>query len=104
MKNIQIKLQQVILEPATSIGPCNCKSQYSIPCVDCPSNQNNFKKVRHLTKENDSLMILDEMITGFRWDLKGAQYFFGIEPDLSTLGKQWLMAFQLLRSLVKGTL
>ena len=88
------QIAAVILEPATSIGPCNCKSQYSIPCVDCPSNQNNFlKKVRHLTKENDSLMILDEMITGFRWDLKGAQYFFGIEPDLSTFGKAMANGF-----------
>ena len=38
-------------------------------------------------------MILDEMITGFRWDLKGAQYFFGIEPDLSTFGKAMANGF-----------
>jgi len=88
------QIAAVILEPATSLGPCDCKNDYSTLCYNCPSNQNNFlKKVRHLTKKNDSLMILDEMITGFRWDLKGAQYFFGIEPDLSTFGKAMANGF-----------
>jgi glutamate-1-semialdehyde 2,1-aminomutase len=32
-------------------------------------------------------LILDEMITGFRWDLRGAGFYFGIEPDLVTFGK-----------------
>ncbi len=27
------------------------------------------------------------MITGFRWDLHGAQALFGVQPDLSTFGK-----------------
>ena len=27
------------------------------------------------------------MITGFRWHLKGAQYLYGIKPDLCTFGK-----------------
>ncbi len=31
--------------------------------------------------------MLDEMITGFRWDLKGAQNMYGVTPDLCTFGK-----------------
>jgi glutamate-1-semialdehyde 2,1-aminomutase len=34
-----------------------------------------------------ALFVLDEMITGFRWGLGGAQGAYGIEPDLSTFGK-----------------
>jgi glutamate-1-semialdehyde 2,1-aminomutase len=37
--------------------------------------------------ENGALFILDEMITGFRWHLGGAQKKYGIAPDLSTFGK-----------------
>jgi glutamate-1-semialdehyde 2,1-aminomutase len=33
------------------------------------------------------LLVLDEMITGFRWALGGAQDLFDIDPDLSTFGK-----------------
>ena len=36
---------------------------------------------------NGALFVLDEMITGFRWHLGGAQAYYGIEPDLSTFGK-----------------
>jgi len=40
-----------------------------------------------LAHENGALFILDEMITGFRWHLGGAQEKYGIVPDLSTFGK-----------------
>ncbi|MDD4652230.1 MAG: glutamate-1-semialdehyde 2,1-aminomutase [Methanothrix sp.] len=43
--------------------------------------------VRRLTKEHDVLLIFDEVITGFRLSLGGAQELFGVKPDLTTLGK-----------------
>ena len=43
--------------------------------------------MRHLTEENDVLLIFDEVITGFRLSLGGAQELYGIKPDLTTLGK-----------------
>nr|XP_008374210.2 glutamate-1-semialdehyde 2,1-aminomutase 2, chloroplastic-like [Malus domestica] len=43
--------------------------------------------IRKLTKENDSLLIFDEVMTGFRLSYGGAQEYFGITPDLTTLGK-----------------
>ena len=43
--------------------------------------------VQKTCKENGAVFILDEMITGFRWDLGGAQKLYGIKPDLSTFGK-----------------
>ncbi len=46
-----------------------------------------LKDVRKITEENDVLLIFDEVITGFRLSLGGAQEYYGIEPDITTLGK-----------------
>src|SRR5207245_931774 len=35
----------------------------------------------------DTVLIFDEVITGFRFDLGGAQNLFGVTPDLATFGK-----------------
>jgi len=43
--------------------------------------------LRQLTLENDSLLIFDEVISGFRVDYGGAQALYGITPDLTVLGK-----------------
>ncbi|XP_031100523.1 glutamate-1-semialdehyde 2,1-aminomutase, chloroplastic-like [Ipomoea triloba] len=43
--------------------------------------------LRKITKENDTLLIFDEVMTGFRLSYGGAQEYFGITPDLTTLGK-----------------
>jgi glutamate-1-semialdehyde 2,1-aminomutase len=40
-----------------------------------------------LIRENGAVFILDEMITGFRWHLGGAQGYYDLRPDLSTFGK-----------------
>ena len=50
--------------------------------------QNNFlQEVGKLCKEYGVVYILDEMITGFRWNLLGACKYYGVEPDLVTYGK-----------------
>jgi glutamate-1-semialdehyde 2,1-aminomutase len=46
-----------------------------------------FDGVRALCDEHGALLILDEIITGFRWHVRGAQSVYGIRPDLSTFGK-----------------
>ncbi len=46
-----------------------------------------LKEVRKITKENDVLLIFDEVITGFRLALGGAQEYYGVQADLTTLGK-----------------
>jgi glutamate-1-semialdehyde 2,1-aminomutase len=43
--------------------------------------------LRRLTEAHGALLIFDEVMTGFRVALGGAQAFYGIEPDLTTLGK-----------------
>jgi glutamate-1-semialdehyde 2,1-aminomutase len=46
-----------------------------------------LQAVRDLTHEHDVLLIFDEVITGFRLSLGGAQKYYGVTPDLTTLGK-----------------
>jgi len=61
----------VILEPAASSHP-----------------QDGFLQgVKEICHKNGALFILDEMITGFRWHLQGAQVYYNVEPDLCTFGK-----------------
>ena len=43
--------------------------------------------LREVTEETGTILIFDEVISGFRLALGGAQEFFGITPDLTTLGK-----------------
>jgi glutamate-1-semialdehyde 2,1-aminomutase len=43
--------------------------------------------LREITARHGALLILDEVMTGFRLSLGGAQQVYGIEPDLTTLGK-----------------
>ncbi|MBX7167112.1 MAG: glutamate-1-semialdehyde 2,1-aminomutase [Pirellulales bacterium] len=46
-----------------------------------------LRALRELTRRAGALLICDEVMTGFRLALGGAQARFGIEPDLTTLGK-----------------
>ena len=43
--------------------------------------------LRELTTRHGALLVFDEVITGFRLALGGAQAYYGVTPDLSTLGK-----------------
>lgn len=54
-------------------------------CV--PPDPEWLKALRELTRESGALLIFDEVMTGFRVGLEGAQGRYGIEPDLSCFGK-----------------
>lgn len=59
-------------------------------CVNTKSEKPNPKylaTLRRLCTENNILLIFDEVITGFRVTLGGAQALFDIQPDLSVFGK-----------------
>ncbi len=43
--------------------------------------------VRELATRHGTVLVFDEMITGFRWSEHGAQGIYGVTPDLSTFGK-----------------
>lgn len=61
----------VILEPARLEEPAN----------------GYLESLQALVQANGALLVFDEMITGFRWHLNGAQHMYGVTPDLSTFGK-----------------
>jgi glutamate-1-semialdehyde 2,1-aminomutase len=46
-----------------------------------------IKDCREITKQNNALLIFDEVITGFRIHPQGAAGYFNIEPDIGTYGK-----------------
>jgi len=69
------QIAAVILEPVCG----------NIGCV--PPAPGYLEGARALTKQHGALLILDEVMTGFRVAHGGAQARYGIEPDLTTLGK-----------------
>lgn len=46
-----------------------------------------LEELRTLCTKHDTVLIFDEVITGFRLSLQGAQGFYGVTPDLTTFGK-----------------
>lgn len=67
----------VVLEPATTEEP---KDGF-------------LQRVQELCRAHGIVFVLDEMITGFRWHMKGAQHTYGITPDLCTFGKAMANGF-----------
>lgn len=52
-----------------------------------PPESGFLKGLRSICDEYDALLIYDEVITGFRLGIDGAQGYYGIKPDLTTFGK-----------------
>jgi len=69
------KIAAVIVEPV--VGNMGC----------VPPLPGFLEALRSLTLRNGALLIFDEVMTGFRLALGGAQQRFSIKPDLTTLGK-----------------
>lgn len=69
------KIAAVIVEPI--VGNMGC----------VPPVTGFLEALRELTARHGALLIFDEVMTGFRVALGGAQQLFGIQPDLTTLGK-----------------
>jgi len=65
----------------------------SIACVvmeaeaSTQPNPGYLQQVKDLCEQRGAVLIFDEMITGFRWHLGGAQKFHEVTPHLSTFGK-----------------
>lgn len=57
------------------------------PSVYEKPKDNFLQKVKKITHENESLLIYDEILTGFRMAKGGGQEYFGVEPDMATFAK-----------------
>lgn len=88
----------VILEPTTFMNPCP-DDHDMLDRPKCHQHRDKSKHFLHqvqaLCKKNGAVFILDEMITGFRFDLQGAMKLYDIEPDLATFGKGMANGFPL---------
>ncbi|MEC7969334.1 MAG: glutamate-1-semialdehyde 2,1-aminomutase, partial [Pseudomonadota bacterium] len=71
----QGKIACVIVEPIAG----------NMGCI--PPLPGYLQGLRDITEQDDSLLIFDEVMTGFRVSSGGAQTLYGINPDLTTLGK-----------------
>ena len=65
----------IFLEPVLGAGGC------------IPADRDYLKGLRELANANGVLLCFDEIITGFRLALGGAQEWYGVTPDLASLGK-----------------
>lgn len=52
-----------------------------------PPEKDFLKFLREITTKHNTVLIFDEVITGFRLSTGGAQQYYGITPDMTTLGK-----------------
>lgn len=52
-----------------------------------------LRKVEALCRKHSIVFVLDEMITGFRWHMNGAQHIYEVTPDLCTFGKAMANGF-----------
>ncbi len=52
-----------------------------------PPSETFLKGLRELTEQHGTVLIFDEVMTGFRVDYNCAQGYYGVTPDLTTLGK-----------------
>ena len=57
------------------------------PVINYEPNEGFLKEIRRLTKENNIILIFDEMKTGFRLSIGGAQKYFDVVPDLAVFAK-----------------
>lgn len=75
LESIKDDLAGIIIEPV--LGGAGC----------IPPKEGYLQGLQEFTKKNDSLLILDEIVTGFRFGFKGAMDKFKLDPDIFTLGK-----------------
>ena len=70
-QNRKLGIACVIIEPAATEEP----------------NDGYLKEVKNICQKEGIVLIFDEVVSGFRFHPKGAQYLYGVTPDLSTFGK-----------------
>lgn len=67
-----------------------------------PPRDGFLHELQALCAREGTVFILDEMITGFRYHLRGAQALFGLNPDLATFGKALANGFSVSALVGKG--
>ncbi|MGH9397239.1 MAG: aspartate aminotransferase family protein [Terriglobia bacterium] len=80
------EVEGVFADYASEISAVICEPMLcNSGCI--PPEPGFLEFLRQITFDHDVLLIFDEVITGFRLDLKGAQGFYSVTPDLATYAK-----------------
>jgi len=89
-----VVLEPAALEcPALALDTTGCCGQAECTRDYASSTENYLQQVQRLCKKHGVVFVLDEMITGFRWHMKGAQHLYRVTPDLCTFGKAMANGF-----------
>jgi glutamate-1-semialdehyde 2,1-aminomutase len=75
VKSLNDDVAAIFLEPVLGAGGC------------IPADRDYLKGLREIADGSGALLAFDEIITGFRVALGGAQEFYGVTPDLASFGK-----------------
>ena len=75
IKKHKDELAVVMVEPVQGVGG------------NIPARKDFLQELRQVTKDNNLLLLFDEVITGFRLAWGGGQEFYGVTPDFATYGK-----------------
>ncbi|WP_239984562.1 aspartate aminotransferase family protein [Lentibacillus sediminis] len=76
-------LEQLFVQYHDQIAAVVISADYA----DMDSGKAFYPALRELTRKHNSLLIFDEIVTGFRIALGGVQQYFNVKPDLSVFGK-----------------
>ncbi|MBS7646519.1 aminotransferase class III-fold pyridoxal phosphate-dependent enzyme [Candidatus Bathyarchaeota archaeon] len=77
LKGVEDKVAAVIIEPVLGAGGA------------IPVEKEFLRELREFCDQHGILLIVDEVITGFRLAPGGVQQYFGVRPDLTVLGKNF---------------
>jgi glutamate-1-semialdehyde 2,1-aminomutase len=83
------EIAALLMEPAVDLLPCEhtlCSLQDCLP-LRLERTKEFLREVRSLCDKFETVLIFDEMRTGFRWNIGGIQEMLDVRPDLTTFGK-----------------
>ncbi|MCS7114276.1 MAG: aspartate aminotransferase family protein [Nitrososphaerota archaeon] len=75
LKGLEDQIAAIIIEPVLGVGGA------------IPAEKEFLKGLREFCNQHEILLIVDEVITGFRLAPGGVQQYFGVKPDITVLGK-----------------
>ena len=80
-------LEKLFAENPGRIGCVIMEVPGTDPVIDMKTGKNFLQLAKEVANRNGALFVLDEIVTGFRYSLGGAQKYYNVVPDLACFGK-----------------
>lgn len=80
-------LERLFAENPGKIGCVIMEVPGTDPVIDLKTGKNFLQLAKDVANKNGALFVLDEIVTGFRYSLGGAQKYYDFVPDLACFGK-----------------